>query len=147
MKRIVAVILPTLVALTSGNAQPTAERYALGQVWEYQTRAEDEGSLLKIQQIEGASSNDEIGRIYHISIIGIEISEPFRITEIGHLPVAASTLDASVTRLHTGEAAFPDAAPGIQQWREAEGGVYTIPMAEIVDILQQTVSAHHEPEG
>jgi hypothetical protein len=33
-------------------ATPTVDRYAEGQVWEYQTRPGDQGSLLKIQKIE-----------------------------------------------------------------------------------------------
>ena len=40
------------LALVAGSvmAGPTAERYAEGQVWEYQTRPQNKGSLLKFRR-------------------------------------------------------------------------------------------------
>jgi len=109
--------------------------YAVGQVWEYHARPQDSGSLIKIQQIERDPRGEPI---YHISVIGFAIGTS--VNEIGHLPVSRATLDASVTRLATSTAKFPDAAPGISEWRAAKGGVFNIPVAAILDILEKGIA-------
>ena len=60
--------------------------------------------------------------------------------EIAHLPVSKETLDESVTVAVQSNAKFPDATDGIQQWRDAKGGVFTISVAKIVDILDQSTA-------
>ena len=111
--------------------------YAAGQVWEYRTRAQDSGSLLKVQQVE----TDPAGKpIYHISLIGIHV-QGLRGEEAQHLPVSRETLDASVTRLSSSRAPFPDPSEGITIWRDAHGGVFTIPVAEIVDVIAASATA------
>lgn len=131
MKRIAKAGL-IIAALLNISAAPS--RYALGQVWAYKTRAGDEGSVLKIQQIE---QDLKLGPIYHISIIRFHLSSPQMRPEIPHSPVSAETLDASVTHLVKSDVRFPDATPGIEQWRNAKGGIFTIPVAEIVGIIDQ----------
>jgi len=121
-----------------GASNPAARHhYTAGQVWEYRTRPGDEGSLLKIQQVEADPPLAKRGPIYHISVIGFHLSNPQVVSILPHAPVSQQTLDASVIRLATTSAAFPDAAPGIDEWRQAKGGVFTIPVAEIIDILDQ----------
>ncbi|NML07928.1 hypothetical protein [Sphingomonas sp. G-3-2-10] len=133
-------LLLALFALL-GLAQPApvlpAGPYAVGQVWEYRTLPRDEGSLLKIQAIE----TDPRGQpIHHISVTGLKIEAGGgMLQEIGHLPVSKETLDASVTRLSTRQASFPDAKDGIAQWRAANGGVFAISMAEIVGVIEQGI--------
>ena len=108
--------------------------YAAGQVWEYSTRPEDAGSLIKIHQVETSSA----GSIYHISMTGIRLTNDRPPIDAGHLPVSRETLDASVTHLASPLAAnrtFPDPRDGIAIWRENEGGVFTIPLAQIAEIL------------
>ncbi|CAM3033240.1 hypothetical protein SPAN111604_00415 [Sphingomonas antarctica] len=112
----------------------TANTYAAGQIWAYKTRTAEDGSLLKIQQVE---SDAALGPIYHISIIGVHLSNPHMRPELPHFPVSQGTLDNSVTKLVRSSAAFPDAAPGIDQWRAAKGGVFTITVAEIIDLVDQ----------
>jgi hypothetical protein len=108
--------------------------YAAGQVWEYRTRPQEPESLLKIQRVEA----DPAGRpIYHISLIGLHIAG-LKGGEAQHLPVSKATLDASVTRLSASTAAFPDPSEGIALWRQAKGGVFTIPVAEIVGVIEQS---------
>lgn len=111
-----------------------ARSYEAGQVWEYRTRPEDPGSLIRIQRIEEKSEALSGGTIYHISLIGVRIGDGSRTTAVGHLPVARATLDASLTRLAPSgaPAEFPSADEGIEIWREAEGGVFDIPLDEIV---------------
>jgi len=53
-----------------------------------------------------------------------------------HIPVSATTLDASVTHLAAQHPEFPTVAlqKGIAEWRAAKGGVFTIPISEIVEV-------------
>lgn len=121
------------------SAQAPAPRYAEGQVWEYRTRPGEEGSLLRIQRIEPWPAGDAVGRVYHISVIGVRIGGGIAQVEMQHLPVSRMTLDASVTRLSASAAAFPSAEEGIASWREAQGGVFDVPLAEIVGMLDSLV--------
>lgn len=134
--RLPMIIAATLLLVTSVlTAAAPQTRYAVGQIWEYKTRAGDEGSLVKIQQIETDPALVKLGPIFHISIIGMHLSNPRVQPVLPHLPVSQATLDASVTRLHTEAASFPDATSGIAEWRAAKGGVFTISLAEIVAIM------------
>lgn len=119
---------------------PTTGRYAEGQVWEYRTRRCDEGSLLKIHKVEPYPSADGDGYAYHVSIVGVRLGEPTRITEICHVPVSSATLDASVTNLATSRPDFPDPAEGISIWRNDKGGIFDIAMADVVQCLDETSS-------
>lgn len=135
-------LLGALMMLTSLGGQDAAlDRYAEGQVWEYRTRPGDEGSLLKIQEVEAypnAPAADD-RRVYHVSLIGVRFGPERTMTQLQHLPVSRETLDASVLRRSDSAAPFPAPDEGIAMWREAEGGVFTIPVAELVDIVEQAM--------
>jgi hypothetical protein len=111
--------------------------YREGQVWEYRTRPEDAGSLLRIQRIEANSAFTKYGPIYHISVIGVHFKDVPLSGDLAHLPVSRETLDASVIRLSSASLTFPDAGPGIDEWRSAQGGVFTIPLSEIIGSVEQ----------
>jgi hypothetical protein len=135
-----ALRLAALLALTAATmapAQPAPQDYAAGQVWAYRTRAGEEGSLLRIQQVEQMPG---YGPIYHISVIGIRLGNAGIGPGLPHMPVSRETLDASVTRQVVSRAEFPSATEGIAQWREAQGGVFTIPLAEIIASVDQMLS-------
>lgn len=136
MKSLAAILLAvaTLITLT-GFVEP--DRYAAGQVWEYRTRPSDGGSLLKIQQVENHAI---MGPVYHISVIGIRLQNPEMHPELPHTPVSRETLDASVTRLSTKSPAFPNPDEGIALWRGDRGGVFTIPVSEIIEIVDGQTS-------
>ncbi len=134
----VAFPVMMLLGATSLSAQPND--YVQGQVWEYKARAADRGSLLKIQKIDTDPRRAEHRTIYHISIIGVRLNDPAVRREISHVPVSREALDDSVTRLSRTPVAFPDAAEGIAEWKRAKGGVFTIPIAGIVDVVEQTMS-------
>jgi hypothetical protein len=123
------------------GATPQNPPYAEGQVWEYHTRPGDEGSLLRIQKIENLEAFAATGPIYHISIIGLHFAGLPVDGKVQHAPVSKQSLDASVTHLSSAAAVFPDPNEGIATWRAASGGVYTIPIAEIVQSVDQTIRA------
>src|SRR5579859_1982002 len=117
----------TVMSLGLMDATSSHHDYAEGQVWEYHTRQGDEGSLLRIQKVEQL---EKIGPVYHISVIGVHFAHAPLAGVLQHLPVSQATLDASVTRLSSSTATFPDPSAGIAQWRAANGGVFTIPLAD-----------------
>lgn len=128
-------------AATAPGAQQRPH-YAEGQVWEYRTRPGEEESRFRIQRIEtvGPATAAARGPVYHITISGVRLG-PGIAPLIGHAPVSRETLDASVTRLaDRQDMPFPSADPGIAHWREAQGGVYTIPVAEIVATAEQAIA-------
>jgi hypothetical protein len=142
------------VASAAMAADSPSRDYKEGQVWEYRTRPTDDGSLLRIQKIEVVPAFAQHGPVYHISIIGVHFSAAPISGELQHLPVSRETLDASVTRLSRSVRPFPDANAGIQEWRAANGGVFTIPVAKIISSVElmfqnsngaavHTVSAFH----
>ena len=133
---LVRLMLLAAISLGVMGATAPSPEYAAGQVWEYHTRPGDEGSLLRIQKIEQL---EKIGPVYHISVIGVHFARAPLNGVLQHLPVSKATLDASVTHLSSSTAAFPDPSAGIAQWRAAHGGVFTLPLAQIVSIAEQTV--------
>lgn len=138
MRSILTALTLLIVAALTGAATP-APHYAAGQVWEYRHRAQDAGSLLKIQKVEDGGA---LGPIYHISVIGLKLRNEQILGMLPHTPVSAATLDMSVTRLSAADRAWPDVESGIAQWRQDHGGVFTISVAQIVQIIDdQTANA------
>ena len=141
MRRLVRIGGMLAALLGSGAAAAVdAEGYREGQVWEYRTRPGDEGSLLRIGRIEPLSGVDG-DRIYHISIAGVRLAPEGAPTILEHLPVAKETLDASVTRRTDRTADFGDMDEGIAEWRRARGGVFNIPVADLIETIAQTLPA------
>jgi hypothetical protein len=119
--------------------------YAVGQVWEYRVRPQDPGSLLKIQQIDRNPNRAEHRVIYHLSIIGVHLNDPAVLREISHVPVARESLDDSVTRLANPRVPFPDPREGIAEWARVKGGVFTTPINQIIDVVEQTMGKMPAP--
>lgn len=131
-------ILAVVLAMLAGGAETATDPYTAGQVWEYRTRPQEPQSLLMIREVEDLAS---VGRVYHVSIIGIRPDATWGPNQIDHSPVSRETLDASVTRLSARRPNAPDYRPGIADWRAARGGVFTISVAEIVDLIDRQLSA------
>lgn len=62
------------------------------------------------------------------------------------MPVSAATLDASVIKLSASKAAFPTSAvdEGIAEWQRARGGVFSITMSQIIEIIDEQTSTTTE---
>jgi hypothetical protein len=115
-------------------------RYAVGQIWEYKSRPQDAGSLVKINAIETMRFGKARLKIFHIGLIGLSFAGSPGGDALPHAPASAETLDKSVTRRIKTAAIFPSFDEGIAEWRRAKGGVFTISLAEIADIIDKTVS-------
>ena len=103
--------------------------YAEGQVWEYRTRRGEERSLVKIQRIERDAETS--APVFHVSLSGLK----WRHADVlAHAPVSQDALDLSVTRLCTADPQFPASDEGIAEWKRSKGGVYSVSLAEIVEM-------------
>tara|TARA_R110000868_G_C10524780_1_gene733432 strand:+ start:103 stop:552 length:450 start_codon:yes stop_codon:yes gene_type:complete len=123
--------LAAAALVLSGQTAPP--KYVVGQIWEYRTRPQDAGSLLKVQQIADFGND----KVYHLSTIGVHFATPGISGVLPHIPVSETTLDASVTQLSSAHPEFPTTAlqEGIAEWQKAKGGIFTIPMSQIMDIV------------
>jgi hypothetical protein len=122
-----------------------AHDYAAGQVWTYHVKSGDEGSTLQINKIE---QDPKLGAIFHISVFGLRISNPRVaggiLTELPHLPVSKETLDKSVESLSHAPLRPVAYEQGYAHWKRefdaGHAGIYTISIAEIVTLAEQTMS-------
>lgn len=128
-----------------------SDRYQPGQIWSYKATASDWRSLIKIQEIGQIGPKNDPVIVYHISMIGIAVPNAMEPIEIGHLPVSRQTLNGSVTKLmeYPGplEPRFPDHFEGKAQWERDNGGVFTITLREIADILRNQVTEMRKQEA
>lgn len=125
------------LASVAANEGPKSQ-YEVGQVWSYKTRPQDVGSLLKIQAIEPFGGEGE--KVYHVSLIGLHIGGKHAQNELPHTPVSEATLNKSVIALQSGDYQFPSPQEGMEIWRNDNGGIFDVTIAEIVDFIDQTVS-------
>nr|WP_298925629.1 hypothetical protein [uncultured Erythrobacter sp.] len=103
--------------------------------------------MIKIQEVDQIGPEDDPMIVYHISMIGIQIPNVSDPIEISHLPVSRETLDASVTVQMSPDVEFPDYHEGKQTWAEANGGVFTITLAEIASLLRDQVAPQMADDG
>jgi len=134
-----------IVSLLSVMGMSSARDYAAGQVWTYHTNKGDQGSTLQINKVE---QDPKLGAIFHISVFGLRISNPRVaggiLTELPHLPVSKETLDKSVESLSHAPIRPVAYEEGYAHWKkEFDAGhlsVYTMSVAEIVTLAEQTMS-------
>jgi hypothetical protein len=123
----------------------SARDYAAGQVWKYHVKPGDEASTLQINKID---QDPKLGAIYHISVFGLHISNPRVaggvLTELPHLPVSKETLDNSVESLTKTPVRPVAYEEGYAHWKKefdaGHAGIYTMSVAEIVTLAEQTMS-------
>jgi hypothetical protein len=118
--------------------------FAPGQVWQYRTRVGESDSRLLINKIE---VEPDVGEIFHISVRAVRLRDTDSTDRIGvtlpHFPVSRATLEASVTALDGLAAANAAWLQGYATWRvayeEGTAGVFSIPVAEIVEVVQNAI--------
>jgi hypothetical protein len=134
--------LAIIAAALGFQSHPTPPSYSEGQVWEYRARPGDAGSLLKIQRVEQLPELGDLNPVYHVSVIGFQLQNPQVTPALAHAPVSQETLDKSVIRIVKSDAQFPSVDAGIEEWKNSEGlGIFTISVAEIIDLLDRTSAA------
>jgi hypothetical protein len=123
---------------SSSNYDTDQSRYEPGQIWKYETRPGEEDSTLTIVKVE---SYPELGVVIHIAVENVQMQNPHApngISEtIRHMPFTEKAIDDSVTELLGVASELPDYEEGYQNWRENQGGIFTITVAEAVDFGEQ----------
>jgi hypothetical protein len=109
-------------------------------VWSYKARTGEESSTLTILRVE---SLPKVGVILHVRIDGIKLkncSGGHSPTTIQHAPFSREAIDRSVLKLVSQGNVIPDYEAGYLNWREHCGGIYTIPVAEMVSVDEKTLN-------
>ncbi len=117
--------------------------FQAGQRWTYRTRpGEDTSTVLILRR-----DDEPTGTVVHVALDGLRLGNPHLRggvqPHLGHAPVTADALRASVLELIQTGALLPTDDSGYRQWREAadrgEAGVFTLPLAEILNLIGQVV--------
>ncbi len=119
----------------------TDTKYSPGQVWSYKTRESEGSSTITILRVE---TLPKIGRVIHIRIDGINIrncSGGPSLHVIEHAPFNKDAIDRSVLKLVDQRENLPNYEAGYSDWRAHCGGVYTISVAEMLAVDEQTFNA------
>ncbi len=110
-------------------------KFHAGQTWHYNARHGEEKSTLTVLKVESLPK----GIIIHIRVDDIRLRnctggpEP---DKFEHMPFTKEALDHSVTTLVRETREVPDFKVGYQEWRNACGGVYTISVADAIEVAE-----------
>lgn len=119
----------------------TDSKYNPGQIWSYRTRSGEDASTITILRVE---TLPKIGTIIHVRIDGIVLkncSGGFSPHVIEHAPFSKDAVDRSVFRLVGQKETLPDYEAGYSDWRAHCGGVYTITIAQMLSVDEQTFNS------
>lgn len=132
------LLIAGLILTCAPPALAQEQTFEVGQVWTLRAPMEATARI-RVGRIE------DNGATIHISLWDVRppIPNPSGALQrpiwASHLPISSIALSRSVDQLaHESLPEALDLEPGYQQWREAHGGVFTITVAEIVDVILQT---------
>lgn len=115
--------------------------YTPGQVWSYNTRPGEASSTVTILRVE---RTPKLGVIVHIRIDGVQFKNckggPAP-TTIDHAPFTKLAIDRSVGRKLKMLPELPEFAAGYEDWLSHCGGIYTVTVAQLVDVDDATFNA------
>lgn len=115
--------------------------FELGAVWSYEARPGEESSTFTVRCIEAAPDG---GRTVHIEVGGISVETAGGVANsIGHLPVAEDSLTAVIVeRVGFDEGpASQSFIDGYSSWVRASGGIWTLPLGDVLDEVEATVGS------
>lgn len=126
-----------LFANTEKVKMQTSTKFIPGQIWEYETRPTEKDSRVLILKTE----ESKFGWIVHVAITNVKINNPNGkvITHISHIPIREKELLESITGLSGNAESLPDFSEGYKSWKEANGGVFTIQLSEIVSTIEKGI--------
>ncbi len=129
--------------LSPALAQETAlPEFAVGQRWRFKTRPSETKATFVIGRIE---PGEQGGTVVHVAVHDVAIKSPQApggvTREIGHSPIDLAALRASATELVASGVAIPDGfEDGYRQWKSAGGGVFTFPLARVIDFIETVIN-------
>ena len=140
------LMLPLILGqalLAQDKARPCPEptesgdsKFRPGQVWQYKTRPNEDGSTLTILKVETLPKR---GTIIHIRIEKIRLRnctggpEPDDL----HVPFTRHAIEGSVTKLLRA-GSVPEFQEGYDAWKKACGDVYTISVADAIQDMEDS---------
>ncbi len=119
--------------------------FKAGQIWKYKTRKGEEDSRVYIVQVD---NHTKYGRVYHISIDGLNIQNP-ELTggvqhQVPHTAVNENALKDSLIELETTTTQPPDISIGYQLWVDSvtagQTGIFNIQVKQLVQFIEDGVS-------
>jgi hypothetical protein len=121
------------------------DEFAEGQVWSYHTRPGETGSTILINKIE---IHPVLKTIYHIGIFVARVKDPWApsgvATRLPHFPVSTQTLEKSCIELIGHAEPDPEYLDGYAIWKkefdQGRAGIFTVTVAEIVDIIETAIN-------
>jgi hypothetical protein len=109
--------------------------FKVGERWAYETRPGEETSTFVVGRIDESPD----GRIVHVWVDDVRFG-PSPQTHIPHAPMSEDAVARSGTnRLETGIRATERFETGYQTWKDDRGGVFTITIAELVDLYAKAL--------
>jgi hypothetical protein len=122
------------------------KNYQTGQIWKYRAR---DGEATSQVVIINSTLIPGKGVIYSVAVEGVQLKNPWITggiqTNLPHAPVSAGALDLSVLEL-VGIRPSPleEYGDAFQEWKQpfdrGEAGVFTIPIAEILNCVEEAVN-------
>lgn len=132
------LLIAALALMCAPAAFAEEQAFEVGQVWMLRAPMESTARI-RVGRIE------DNGATIHISLWDVRppVPQPSGALQrpiwASHLPISSTALSRSVDRLsHDAPPEQFDLEPGYEHWRQANGGVFTITVAEIVDVILQT---------
>jgi hypothetical protein len=140
MSRTIAFFFLLLVGglVMAADTSSQAHKFSPGQVWTFHIDPGEPAATLTILKVE---TLEKIGDVIHISVSAARV--PGGITRIGHLPMSRAALDKSVVELVKTDSAPMDLA-GYEQWKRANGGVFTTSVSEAMSFVRQAIERQKE---
>ena len=133
----------------SRNTTGVAEsKYKTGQVWSYKTRPNETDSKITILKVETAAA---IGKVVHVSIEGLRISNPRTkegfVATIPFTSFSEEAIDRSVVSRIKENVEVPDSKQAYEEWQQTyqqnQGGVFTMPVAEAIGLMEKNMNRPH----
>lgn len=155
LKQMMVSLLSTLFMICgiSSAEEKAVEPFEVGQEWFYKHREGEDQSTIHIFEIVSAPDGR---KIMSISFSDIELllhrkgKAPMQ--NMPHIPIFEETLRSEVTKLApkdykpTNHATTEEEFEGHNTWKvifdEGNAGAFTIPLAEILDIIQESTLNH-----
>jgi hypothetical protein len=125
------------------------DQFEAGQIWRTRGRPQDGDAYILILAV---MDDTVVGRVYSVAMTGVRIRNPgFEggvQTMLPHAPVTDEVLRADATELVSSDgptADHPDFSESYLHFRElydeGDAGVFTISLAEILDLVEQSVAS------
>jgi hypothetical protein len=132
----------------SNGAGPAPPKLAVGQTWAVKTLADAAVTIGRLETLEYEKDGQSRSLdVVHMTIWGLKT---LRMPDgnhspgiAGHIPISPEAFLLSVSHC-TGEGQSVDGSfeEGYEIWKDADGGVFTISIPEIIDIINNNLETH-----